>query len=83
MDPTAMAVALSSSLVSFHQTNLAELSASQRRFADTISFLDARALGGAIAGSLLVSDNSEKFANLNAGIRTPTTLDHPNAVVSK
>ena len=78
-----MAAALQASLVSFHQTNLAELQASQRRYADTISFIDARALGGAIAGSLLVSDNSEKYANLSTAARIPTTLDHPNAVVGK
>lgn len=33
--------------------------------------------------TLFQSDDAERFASLNAGIRTPTTLDHPNAVVAK
>lgn len=44
---------------------------------------DMRALGAAIGGSLIQSDDPGQYANLNGAVRTPTTLDHPNAVVGK
>lgn len=44
---------------------------------------DMRALGAAIGGSLIQSDDPQSFGTLNAAVRTPTTLDHPNAVVAK
>lgn len=44
---------------------------------------DMRVVGGMIANSLLTSDDPAKFATLNAGVRVPTTLDQPAAVVNK
>lgn len=44
---------------------------------------DMRALGAAIGGSLIQSDDPGQFGTLNAAVRVPTTLDHPNAVVAK
>lgn len=35
---------------------------------------DMRVVGGMIASALLTSDDPSKFASLNAGVRTPTTL---------
>ena len=39
---------------------------------------DMRMLGGFLASSLFSSDDPERFAGLNAGVRVPTTLDHPD-----
>lgn len=44
---------------------------------------DMRMLGGFMTGSLFSSDDPERFAGLNAGVRVPTTIDHPSAVVAK
>lgn len=49
---------------------------------DLASYEQAQ-LRGFVTGTLFQSDDAERFASLNAGIRTPTTLDHPNAVVTK
>jgi hypothetical protein len=38
---------------------------------------DMRMLGGFMTGSLFSSDDPERFAGLNAGVRVPTTIDHP------
>jgi len=40
-------------------------------------------LDGFISAELFRSDDPAQFAGLNAGVRIPTTLDHPNAVVGK
>jgi len=45
--------------------------------------LDSRLLTGALAGSILRGDNASEIAGLNAAVRAPTTLDHPNAVAGK
>ena len=42
---------------------------------------DMRALGAFTLGNLFTSDDPERMAGLNAGVRIPTTLTHPNAVV--
>lgn len=42
---------------------------------------DMRMLGAFVTGNLFASDDPERFAGLNAGVRVPTTLDHPNAKV--
>lgn len=38
---------------------------------------------GVVAKELLVSDDPSEFGRTNAAIRVPTTLDHPNAMVTK
>lgn len=53
-----------------------------RRMANGAEF-DHRTLNGALAGSILRGDNASEIAGLNAAIRAPTTIDHPNAVVGK
>lgn len=45
------------------------------------SAYDMRMLGGFMTGTLFSSDDAERFAGINAGVRVPTTLDHPSAVV--
>lgn len=42
---------------------------------------DHRALNYFGLGTLFLSDDAERAAALNAGVRIPTTLDHPGAVV--
>lgn len=59
-----------------------EITLAHRRQADAAAY-DMRALGGFIVSALFSSDDPERFAGLNAGVRVPTTLDHPNAVVGK
>lgn len=76
MDPKDILSALNGQMIAFAQSNLGELQAAQRRFADTIGFIDSRAIGAAVAGGLIRSDNSDAYANLNAGVRTPTTIEH-------
>lgn len=44
--------------------------------------LDNRALQGFIWAELFRSDDPAQFAGLNAGVRTPTTLDLPSVPVS-
>lgn len=39
---------------------------------------DMRMLGGFITSALFSSDDAERFAGLNAGVRIPTTLSHPS-----
>ena len=43
---------------------------------------DMRMLGGFITGELFRSDDPAQFAGLNAGVRVPTTLDHPSIPVT-
>lgn len=38
---------------------------------------DMRVVGGLIASELLTSNDPMQMAGLNAGVRTPTTVDHP------
>lgn len=38
---------------------------------------DLRMLGGFMTSALFSSDDPATFAGLNAGVRVPTTLDHP------
>lgn len=38
---------------------------------------DMRALGAAVAVAMLQADEPTTFAGINAGVRTPDTLDHP------
>jgi len=38
---------------------------------------DMRMLGGFMTASLFASDDPERFAGLNSGVRIPTTVDHP------
>jgi hypothetical protein len=42
-----------------------------------------KVIEGVVAKELLVSDDPTDYARMNTAIRTPTTLDHPNAVVAK
>lgn len=48
---------------------------------------DTRMLGGFMTAQLFASDDTQAlagmFAGLNGAIRVPTTVDHPNAVVTK
>lgn len=44
---------------------------------------DMRVIGGMIAKELLVSDSPDDMSRLNAAVRIPTTVDHPNAIVAK
>ena len=81
---------MNSELASMFMADAAEAIASRRddtrlataRQRDGAAF-DMRALGAAIGGSLIQSDDPGQYANLNGAVRTPTTLDHPNAVVGK
>lgn len=68
--------ALNGQMLAFQQSNLAGLQAFQSRYSETIGMIDGRALGGALAGGLLRSDNSSEYANLNTAIRTPNTIEH-------
>jgi hypothetical protein len=43
---------------------------------------DMRVVGGMIAKELLVSDSPDDMSRINAAVRIPTTVDHPNAVVT-
>jgi hypothetical protein len=38
---------------------------------------DMRMLGGFMTASLFASDDPERFAGLNSGIRVPTSIDTP------
>ena len=42
-----------------------------------------KVIEGVVAKELLVSDDAAEFGRVNAAVRVPTTLDHPNAVVGK
>ena len=43
---------------------------------------DNRTVGAAIVTAVLQSDDPAQYAGINAGVRVPTTLDHPgNPVV--
>ena len=42
-----------------------------------------KVIEGVVAKELLVSDDPTDYARMNTAARTPTTLDHPNAVVGK
>jgi len=44
---------------------------------------DLRLLGYIGSSELLVSNDPSEMSRLNAAVRVPTTLDHPNAVVQK
>ena len=44
---------------------------------------DLRLLGYIGSAELLVSNDPSEISRVNAAVRTPTTLDHPNAVVGK
>ncbi len=44
---------------------------------------DMRALGAAIGGSLVASDDTSEMSRINAAVRVPTTLDQPAAIVTK
>jgi hypothetical protein len=44
---------------------------------------DLRMLGGFMTASLFASDDPERFAGMNAGVRVPTTVDHPGNPVAK
>lgn len=68
--------ALNGQMLAFQQSNLAGLQAFQQRYSEAIGMMDSRALGGALAGQLLRSDNSSEYANLNTAVRTPTTIEH-------
>lgn len=68
--------ALNGQMLAFQQSNLAGLQAFQQRYSEALGMMDSRALGGALAGALLRSDNSSEYANLNTAIRTPSTVEH-------
>lgn len=65
-----------------HQTAMAHLQTSQQRQSDAAAF-DMRVIGAVAAGELLVTNDPSEVARLNSAIRTPTTIDHPSAVVGK
>lgn len=44
---------------------------------------DMRVVGSAIAANIIQSDDPTQYAGLNAGVRVPTTLDHPGIPVAK
>ena len=68
--------ALNGQMLAFQQSNLAHLQAFQARYSEALGMIDSRALGGALAGTLLRSDNSSEYANLNTAVRTPSTIEH-------
>jgi len=62
------------------QVAMGDLNLAFARQRDGATF-DQRVLGAVAASELLVSNDGMQIAGLNSGVRTPTTLDHPGAVV--
>ena len=83
-------MAMSQELVNIFEGDLAaavgrhrdDVQLAQARQRDGAAF-DMRVLNGAISTAILQGDDAQGFAHMNAAVRTPTTLDHPNAVVGK
>ena len=46
-----------------------------------VALYDLRVLGSVSASELLVTNDPMQVAGYNTAIRTPTTIDHPSAVV--
>ena len=75
------------------QAHYARLNFATEREADDAAAARARARDTALIGvktieaiaakELLVSDDVSEASRINMAARTPTTLDHPNAVVGK
>lgn len=64
-----------------HQVTQFDLNLAFARQRDGATY-DQRVLGAVAAVELLVSDDPMQVAGLNTGMRTPTTVDHPSAIVS-
>ena len=62
------------------QVAMGDLNLAFARQRDGATF-DQRVLGAVAASELLVSNDGMQIAGLNSGVRTPTTLDHPGAIV--
>lgn len=68
----------------FWQNDFREAAARRRESAQQIherqsdaAGQDMRVIGAAIASAVVSSDDPQQFAGLNAGVRVPTTVDHP------
>lgn len=59
-----------------------ELNLAYRRQGDAIQIRNS-VIDSVVTGEILRGDDPMQIAGLNAGVRTPTTIDHPSAVVGK
>jgi hypothetical protein len=57
-----------------------ELNLAYRRQGDAIQIRNS-VIDSVVTGEILRGDDPMQIAGLNAGIRTPTTIDHPSAKV--
>ncbi len=62
------------------QVAMADLNLAFARQRDGATF-DQRTLGAVAAAELLVSNDPGDVARMNTAIRTPSTIDHPSAIV--
>ena len=57
-----------------------ELNLAYRRQGDAIQIRNS-VIDSVVTGEILRGDDPMQIAGLNAGVRTPTTIDHPSATV--
>jgi len=81
VDPTVEKI-LNVGAAERHAVQQADHALATRRLADT-SLHGLKVVEAVTAKELLVSDDPTDYARINGAVRTPTTLDHPNAVVGK
>lgn len=65
-----------------HQSITNDFQLALARQRDAAAF-DMRVIGAVAAGELLVTNDPSEVARLNTAVRTPTTIDHPSAIVGK
>lgn len=84
MQPTSPAVDLNSLLFAqlAQQANVftSELNLAYRRQGDAIQIRNS-VIDSVVTGEILRGDDAGQIAALNAGVRAPTTIDHPSATV--
>lgn len=78
--PESVSTQLTLMGIQSQQVAMADLNLAFARQRDGATF-DQRVLGAVAASELLVSNDGMQIAGLNAGVRTPTTIDHPGAMV--
>lgn len=78
--PESVSAQLTLMGIQSQQVAMADLNLAFARQRDGAAF-DQRTLGAVAASELLVSNDAGDVARMNTAIRTPTTIDHPSAIV--
>lgn len=82
MDTKDILTSLQVAALQSQSTYQDEMRLAYRRQGDGAAF-DMRLLNGALTNACLTADDPMTVAGLNTAVRTPTTIDHPSAIVGK